>query len=275
MRYFSHNVTLGLGLTLALTVSAGRIGAQSCTLEYRRADNMWPGWGSLSGALGAETITLQPGQKKVFSTEWSYEKQRNDGTNYYGSHLRYAVNRGTSKVHIRLRGPMLVLIKPANITDASSILKVSVDDVIHYVTAVALPALLGGPHFLQPGDMALYRHDLAEVTCPGTVTIATAPPPAPPAQPVLLSLTGTTATATSTTITVTVQAQDAKTGASLTGQVTIGGVTGTIGQPITYTRCTETIEFEDTRGVTRTRTVRAPCEGTVKISGYADTFFTF
>lgn len=278
MRCRAPNVSFRLGLLLALTVPARAIAAQSCTLEYRRADNMWAGWGG--GNMSAETVTLQPGQKRVFATDWAYEKQRNDGTNYYGSHLRYAVNRGAVPVQVRLRGPMLVLIKPSGLVlDPTSGIKVIVNNVIHYVRAHSLKELigLGGPHFLQPGDMAFYRHDLADVSCPGTQTThtATAPPPEPSPQPILLSLTGTPATATTTTIAVTVEAQDAKTGAPLTGEVTINGATGATGQAISFTRCTETIELEDTRGVTRTRTIRVPCEGAVKISGYPDTYFTF
>lgn len=282
MRCRTPNVALGLALVLALTLPAGAIAAQSCTFEYRRADNMWAGWGG--GNMPAETVTLQPGQKKVFATDWAYEKQRNDGTNYYGSHLRYAVNRGAVPVRVSLRGPMLVLIKPSGLvlnptsTSLSSI-KIMVENVAHYVMAHSLKDVigLGGPHFLQPGDMAFYRHDLADVSCPGTQVThtATAPPPEPPPQPILLSLTGTPATATTATIAVTVEAQDAKTSAPLTGQVTINGAAGATGQPISFTRCTETIDITDPRGVTRTRTIRVPCEGLVKISGYPDTYFTF
>ena len=278
MRCRLRHLTLGLGLVLALTMPAEVIAAQSCTLEYYRADNMWESWGS--GNLGAETITLQPGQKKSFTTDWAYEKKRNDGTSYYGSHLRFAVNRGTGSVQVRVRGPMLILIKPAGLVlDARSGIMVNVNNVTHYVRAYGLSDVLrlGGLHVLRPGDMAVYRHDLAEIGCPGAETTNTAPPalPEPPPQPVLLSLTGTPATPTTTTLAVTVAAQDAKTNAPLSGQVTINGVAGATGQAITYNRCSDTIELEDTRGVTRTRTVRVPCEGTVKIAGYPDTYFTF
>ncbi len=57
-------------------------------LDYWRADNMWAAFGRPDGDLGQETISLQPGQKRVFVTDWKYEKKRNDGTNYYGSHGR-------------------------------------------------------------------------------------------------------------------------------------------------------------------------------------------
>jgi hypothetical protein len=281
MRCRSHH--LALGLLLALTLPARAISAQSCVLEYHRANTMWAGWGSPSGDLPTENISLNAGQKKVFTTDWAYEKQRNDGTNYYGSHLRYAVNRGTSPVRVSLRGPMLVLIKPRDLvlgpTSTFASIKITVDNVVHYVATHSLSNVigLGGPHFLQPGDIAFYRHDLAEVSCPGaqaTLT-ATAPPPPPPAQPILLSLTGTPATPLTTTIAVTVEAQDAKTGAPLTGEVTINGVTGLTGKALTFSRCSDTIEITDPRGVTRTKTIRVPCEGTVKISGYPDTYFTF
>jgi hypothetical protein len=291
MRCRSYPLHLGLGLMVTLTVPAGSVVAQSCTLEYSRANNMWESWGR--GNLGGETITLQAGQRKSFTTDWAYEKQRNDGTSYYGSHLRRAVNRGAVAVQVRVRGPMLVLIKPGGLdlgplASANSMpsfastmqaIKIVVDNVTHYVLAQSLNDFikLGGPHYLQPGDIAFYRHDLAEVSCPGVQAThaATAPPPEPPAQPVLLSLTGTPATATTSTIAVTVEAQDGKTGAPLTGEVSINGVAGTTGQPITFVRCMETIDITDPRGVTRTRTIRVPCEGAVKISGYPDTHFTF
>lgn len=279
MRCQSPNVTLGLGLMLALAMPAGAVAAQSCKLEYYRADNMWATWGA--GNLGAETLTLEPGQKRVFATDWAYEKKRNDGTNYYGSHLRVAVNSGTVPVRVDVRGPMLVLIKPRDLalvhpTSASAI-KLVVQNVVHYVRAHSLKDFIGlGPHFLQPGDMAFYRHDLADVSCPGTqiTHTATAPPPEPP-QPILLSLTGTPATPLTTTLAVTVEAQDANTGAALTGQVTINGASGATGQAISFTRCSDTVELEDSRGVTRSRTIRVPCEGVVKIAGYPDTYFTF
>lgn len=265
MRYHSPYLTLGMGITLALTVSATDIAAQACTLEYRRADNMWANWGRADGYLGAETITLQPGQKKVFVTDWAYEKQRNDGTNFYGSHLRLAVNRGTVPVQFRLRGPLQFLKQGVFGGSLASRLKAVL------IAAGSIPGL-------RPGDTAQYRHDLMEVICPeapATVTAtATTPPPEPPPAPVVLSLTGTPATLTTTSLSVTVEARDATTSAPLTGQVTINGVTGAVGQAITFTRCSETIELETTR-ITRTRTIRVPCEGVVKISGYPDTYFTF
>ena len=262
MRYRSSYLTLGMGLTLALSVSAGSVAAQACTLEYWRADNMWSNWGRADGYLGAETITLQPGTKRVFATDWSYEKQRNDGTNFYGSHLRRAINRGTVPVQLRLRGPLQFLKLTPTLGGVASKLQ-------------AVLIAQGGVPGLKPGDTAHYRHDLAEVICPPAPTTATvAPPPEPPPAPVVLSLTGTPATLTTTSLAVTVEARDPASGAPLTGQVAINGVTGATGQAITFNRCVETIELEGSR-VTRTRTIRIPCEGVVKISGYPDTYFTF
>lgn len=72
-----------------ITGAAASDGA-ACTLEYQRADNMWAAAGRPDGTLGIETINLLPGQRKVFITDWAYEKRVNDGSNYYGSHLRLA-----------------------------------------------------------------------------------------------------------------------------------------------------------------------------------------
>src|SRR3954447_17695445 len=80
---------------LILLVPARTLTAQSCVLEYQRADNMWAAFGRPDGALGKETITLAPGASRVFVTDWKYEKPRNDGTNFYGSHLRVARNTGS------------------------------------------------------------------------------------------------------------------------------------------------------------------------------------
>jgi hypothetical protein len=252
MRYRLKHLLLGLGIALASSVSTRSMAAQSCTLEYHRADNMFAAWGRADGYLGAETITLQPGEKKVFNTEWAYEKKRNDGTIYYGSHLRRAINRGTGPLHVRLGGPgqwMMLLVASPRIF-------------FYYHDR---------PLALGPGQIGEYRHDLLEVSCPATVTHVMTPP-APEPAPVLLSLTGAR---TSSTATVTVTAVDAQTGAALSGEVTINSVTGSTGEAITYNRCGETLEYEDTRGVTRTRSIRTACQGTVKISGFPDMSFTF
>lgn len=86
----------------ALAGHAPPLPADGCMLEYQRADNMWAGPGRPDGSLGVESITLQPGEKKVFITDWRYEKLRNDGTNYYGSHLRIATNKSARRVDVRL-----------------------------------------------------------------------------------------------------------------------------------------------------------------------------
>ena len=256
---------------LGLVISASPASAQTapCVFEFRRADNMWASWGRPDGLLGSETITLQPGQKKVFATDWSYEKQRNDGTNFYGSHLRRAVNRGAGPLQIKLRGPgsMFAFAKQM-VTLASNTLQ---SNAFGEKGSVLVSLTLGSSPTFQPGDSALFRHDLAEVSCPGATTVvaSVAPPPAPP---VVLSLTGARTTTGST---VKVTANDAASGSALTGQVTINGAAGEVGKEIAFTPCSETFEYQDPRGVTRSRTLRVPCEGVVKISGYPDTYFNF
>ena len=74
--------------------------AQNCILEYRRADNMWAPAGQPSASLGVETVTVAKGLYRDFLTDWKYEKLRNNGVTYYGSHLRIATNRGTTPVRL-------------------------------------------------------------------------------------------------------------------------------------------------------------------------------
>jgi hypothetical protein len=90
---------------LILAASAVRAEAQAsapndCRLEFTRANNMWGTPPDSYKSLGIESITLQPGQKKAFVTDWRFEKQRNDGTTYYGSHGRTHHNRGTRVIKI-------------------------------------------------------------------------------------------------------------------------------------------------------------------------------
>ena len=77
--------------------------ASTCKLDYQRADNMWAAFGRPDGPLGTETISLSPAQDKVFITDWKYEKTRNDGSNYYGSHLRIATNPSPRTIRLQLR----------------------------------------------------------------------------------------------------------------------------------------------------------------------------
>jgi hypothetical protein len=121
------------GAPLAAVATAAPTAAAGCTLEYQRADTMWAAWGRPDGRLGVESITLQPGQTKAFITDWRYEKQRNDGTTYYGSHLRIATNRGDRPVRLLLR-----------------------------VDAFVSPMTSG----IDPAQTAQFRNDLMEVTCP-------------------------------------------------------------------------------------------------------------
>jgi len=85
------------------TVAASAL-AQECRIEYQRADNMWAAPGRPDGQLGTETLTLKPGETKIFNTDWKYEKRRNDGTNFYGSHVRVLRNTGTLPVKLAMKG---------------------------------------------------------------------------------------------------------------------------------------------------------------------------
>src|SRR5215207_234489 len=150
---------LGLG-------SAGAAAAQGtpCVLEYRRADNMWADWGRADGNLGTETITLQPGQRKAFVSDWAYEKLHNDGTNFYGSHLRRAVNRGTGPLQVKLRGPgsMFSFVRQATSTVTYWIDRTGFEEYSPFLVHL----VMGSTPTMQAGDAAAFRHDLAEVSCP-------------------------------------------------------------------------------------------------------------
>lgn len=112
-------------------------GAAHCQVDYQRADNMWAAEGRPDGNLGVETVLLDrdgPGRARVFNTDWRYEKRRNDGVNYYGSHLRIAENKSAkSSVTLRIRSGGGALSEFAVV--------------------------------LRPGERKTYRHDLMSVTC--------------------------------------------------------------------------------------------------------------
>ena len=88
----------------SLAAVAASAAAQECRIEYQRADNMWAAPGRPDGQLGTETLTLKPGETKIFNTDWKYEKRRNDGTNFYGSHVRVLRNTGTLPVKLAMKG---------------------------------------------------------------------------------------------------------------------------------------------------------------------------
>ncbi len=84
------------------TPTTGTTPATSCKLDYMRADNMWAAAGRPDGFLGTESITLIAGENKVFLTDWAYEKKRNDGVTYYGSHLRVATNVSSRPIRLQV-----------------------------------------------------------------------------------------------------------------------------------------------------------------------------
>jgi hypothetical protein len=140
----SHRMLALLG-ALALAITAAAKPAKSatvspaahgvtrdaCVLQYQRADNMWAAFGRPDGNLGSETITVPASREQWFNTDWQYEKLRNDGVNYYGSHLRVATNIGAREVVLRIRTPIWF-----------------------------------GLVSLQPGQSQQFQHDLTMVRCP-------------------------------------------------------------------------------------------------------------
>ena len=129
-------------LLAAATLAARPAGAQGCALEFRRADTMWAAWGRADGNLGAETVAVDQDQRRVFVTDWRYEKQRNDGTTYYGSHLRIATN--SSPVVVRL------LIRTTDLTGLKNFVRTGTNT--YWVSVF-------------PGTTQQFKADLMEVGC--------------------------------------------------------------------------------------------------------------
>jgi hypothetical protein len=94
---------------------------------------MW----ATDGNLGPETVTVSPGWKRWFITDWKYEKLRNDGVRFYGSHLRVAKNTGTMNVGLSIKNQFGSKLVP-----------------------------------MQPGQTQQFRDDLEYVFCDGTVNRA-------------------------------------------------------------------------------------------------------
>ena len=135
---------------LVLILPAHVLQAQDCVLEYQRADNMWAAFGRPDGALGTETISLKAGESRVFVTDWKYEKTRNDGSNFYGSHLRVATSKG--------RIPTTV-----EVVSASATVESMLGNVLEMVRKIAWnrAAVTG-----KLNSARQYRADLAVVRCP-------------------------------------------------------------------------------------------------------------
>jgi hypothetical protein len=115
-----------------------------CKLTYERADNMWAAFGRADGPLGAESITLLPGDGKIFITDWKYELRTNDGSNYFGSHLRIATNPTSRRIRLHLRSNTL--------------------------TGLVVQAWTGSDTFwilLEPNTTKMFKADLMEVHCIG------------------------------------------------------------------------------------------------------------
>ncbi len=113
---------------------------------------MWAAVGRPDGNLGQETITVADGQMRVFATDWKYEKTRNDGTNFYGSHGRRLKNSGSRPVDVKL-------------TTFNEILP----SMLGQLTAAATAKLLKlPPNFirLEPGQSVDIKADIQEVRSP-------------------------------------------------------------------------------------------------------------
>ena len=82
-----------------------------------------------------------------------------------------------------------------------------------------------------------------------------------------------TTTTTSSSKTIVVSARDSATGQQLNGAVAINGVTGAVGQAVTFPVCYSTETIEGPLGKPIVRKLPTSCEGTVSVSGYPDAQF--
>ncbi len=73
--------------------------AQTANVQYERGDGAF----ASKPVLAPESIDLAPGSIVEFDTDWKHEKQRTDGRNRYGSHLRRIYNKSTYMVVVYLR----------------------------------------------------------------------------------------------------------------------------------------------------------------------------
>jgi hypothetical protein len=85
-------------------------------LQYWRADNMWAAEGRPDGNLGMEEVDVPKGTTRVFVTDWQYEKQRNDGVNFYGSHARKLTHAGGHNLVITLTSGSITLFEGQSAT---------------------------------------------------------------------------------------------------------------------------------------------------------------
>lgn len=124
-------------------------------LDYWRADNMWAAAGRPDGNLGQESISLKVGQTRVFVTDWKYEKRKNDGTNYYGSHGRVLRNGGQVPIDVVLKGTL----------DAP-VVAFLVKKIVGVPLGGLVQTVVGDRIRLNAGAKVEIRNDIAEVLVP-------------------------------------------------------------------------------------------------------------
>lgn len=159
--------------TLAVVTPVAVVHAQSCRLDYQRAESESGTLGSSAAALGVEQLSLGTNQQQGFVTDWKYETMRGTAAVRYGSHLRAAVNRGTEPIALALVGQAVNGFASAVGSDVARAMGGGSGGV------VAMGGLSGGVVndrgrstswiLLQAGERAdNLRHDLAGVACGGS-----------------------------------------------------------------------------------------------------------
>lgn len=124
--------------------------------DYWRADNMWAAAGKPDGQLGKETISLLSGKARVFVTDWRYEKRRNDGTDFYGSHGRFLQNTGSVPIDVVLKGALTGT--PLQSVRLGSIVGMALGGLIQQAS--------GSRIRLNPTQKVAMKNNIAEVLVP-------------------------------------------------------------------------------------------------------------
>lgn len=130
-------------------------------------------------------------------------------------------------------------------------------------------AQMGHPNPKGAIQYASSIHAAVKTLIPGWALPVTAVPTS--TKQIAVSVATTTTTVSS--MTIVVSAKDSATGQPLIGTVAIGGVTGAVGQAITFPRCYSTETLEGPLGKPIVRKIYSPCEGFVSVPGYPNAAF--
>ena len=164
--------TSHMGVRTQVTVTnpgAPSSSAGFCLIESRRANTMWAESGKATPAPGLESLRLNAGETRMFKSDWSYENRRNDGRNYFGSHLRQLLNTGPREAHVFVRTlDPNAYFYTVDVERARNVMDLANQAIRNTMalTATRRHGLFAALIRVAPGEVLGVRADLLEVTCP-------------------------------------------------------------------------------------------------------------